>query len=69
MNELNDDDPIVAEVRREREEYAAKFGCVAGGYYASYLRRISSPMRRTATQMTLSFVGYSKNMPPSLGLT
>jgi hypothetical protein len=26
MNHPNHDDPIVAEVRREREEYAAKFG-------------------------------------------
>ena len=26
MNWPNDDDPIVAEIRREREEYAAKFG-------------------------------------------
>ena len=26
MNQPNDDDPIVAEVRREREQYAAKFG-------------------------------------------
>jgi hypothetical protein len=26
MNQPNDQDPIVAEVRREREEYAAKFG-------------------------------------------
>jgi hypothetical protein len=26
MNQPNDDDPIVAEVRREREEYATKFG-------------------------------------------
>jgi hypothetical protein len=26
MDQQNDDDPIVAEVRREREEYAAKFG-------------------------------------------
>src|ERR1700730_3821763 len=26
MDERDDDDPIVAEVRREREEYAARFG-------------------------------------------
>jgi len=26
MDQPNDDDPIVAEVRREREEHAAKFG-------------------------------------------
>jgi hypothetical protein len=26
MNQPNDQDPILAEVRREREEYAAKFG-------------------------------------------
>ena len=26
MNALNDDDPIVAEIRRFREEYLARFG-------------------------------------------
>jgi hypothetical protein len=52
MNEVDDDDPIVAEVRRLREEYLASFG------YDT--KRIDEEIQRSQLARGRKLVSYDK---------